>query len=118
MARPALPRSSSRLRGGLARGLFVVLLPLWLVLAQQGALLHELGHQIAGDAVEHHHPQHGQAPCPLCQVFAQVSDLVGAVPAPTVPAPALRFHHAPAAEVATRSAAVPAQRSRGPPVMA
>lgn len=118
MTRPTLHRPRHRSRGALVRGLWVLLLPLFLVLAQHGALLHELSHQIAGDATEQNHPQHGQAPCPLCQAFAPIGDLAAADPAPAVAAPALRFHHAEAADRGTRSAAVPAQRNRGPPVIA
>lgn len=102
----------------MARGLWVFLLPLLLVLAQHGALLHELSHQIAGDASEQNHLQHGQVPCPLCQAFATVGDLASAGPAPDAAAPALHFHHAGATALDTRSAAVPAQRNRGPPVVA
>lgn len=118
MTRPALPRPHHRPRGAVLRGLWALLLPLLLVLAQHGALLHELSHQIAGDATEQNHPQHGQGPCQLCQAFAQVGDLAAATPVVAPAAPALRFHHAEAADVPTRSAATPAQRNRGPPVLA
>jgi hypothetical protein len=101
------------------RGLWVFLLPLLLALTQHGAVLHELGHQMAGDAAEQNHSHHGQGPCQLCQAFAhQVGDLAGSDPAAAVAAPALRFHHAEAAAVSPRTAATPAQRNRGPPVVA
>jgi hypothetical protein len=96
------------------------LLPILLLLAQQGAILHELGH-FASDTqrVQSRNQQPGPlpapgAPCEKCVVFAHLS---GAV-APHVPvfnAPLLVYALVERAIVAQRSTDTPAARSRGPP---
>jgi hypothetical protein len=97
-----------------------LLLPLLLLLAQQGAVLHELGHALAG--IEYAQTRGKQqdpqplptAPCERCLVFAH---LAGAV-APSIPAifiPQLTFALFGHVVEAQRSTDSPFARSRGPP---
>jgi len=92
-------------------------IPLLLVVAQQGAMLHELSHYAptaaAGDSKK-------QAPrgdaCELCLAFAQIGS---AAPPQNVVAPLLAdLSHevAPGKPVHVQTAQLPAERSRGPPL--
>ena len=93
-----------------------LLLPLLLLFAQQGALLHELSHYPAPETQGHGNKQssRGEA-CELCLAFAQVDSAAK----PDVAAPALlaglSFELAPAAAVFTIARELPSQRNRGPP---
>jgi hypothetical protein len=98
----------------LFRSLFV---PLLLVIAQQGAALHELSHyaptQTTGDSKK-------QAPrgdiCELCLAFAQIGS---AAPSQAVVAPllaGLSHELVPVSPVHLEVAQLPAERSRGPPL--
>lgn len=103
--------------------LFSFLLPVLLLLAQQGAVVHELGHFALDQSARRADPRQGQqrspqqAPgttCEKCVVFAHLSGAVlPDVPAIDVPllAFALRGH----VTFSRRNADVPAARSRGPP---
>ncbi len=96
-----------------------VLLPLLLLLAQQGALLHELSHYAADDAPARRNGQHPQAEhCQLCLAYAQIAP----APAPGQLAPqllaGLRFERTATISAGLDSAAAPAPRSRGPPTAA
>ncbi|HTX24089.1 MAG TPA: hypothetical protein VMD03_05490 [Steroidobacteraceae bacterium] len=96
-----------------------LLLPLLVVLAQQGALLHELTHvyysgRTVGAQLRGDDQLPDNASCPACQAFAQVTHPAsGSAPAFTMPQvphlrspdPAYRIVHADA----------PTPRSRGPP---
>jgi hypothetical protein len=92
------------------------LLPLLLLLAQQGAVLHELSHypatEVGGDSKSQ--TSHGDI-CGLCLAFAQVDSAA----APDVSVPLLlaelSFELAPVAPVHVGATQLPAQRSRGPP---
>lgn len=110
----------SRRRGGLnwhrfGRGFLLALL---MLLAQQGALLHELGHYRQDDGAVRQDPDKrhpGQGLCKLCVAFS----LTGAA---TVPAPfaavllaGLAFALFAAAAFAPAAAEPPALRNRGPP---
>jgi hypothetical protein len=92
---------------------------LLLMLAQTGAVLHELGH-LAHDSVPHgaslQSSEHllESGPCPTCEAFAQIANpAAGAAaaaaiaPPPLIPIPALGC--------AIVSTDVPSPRSRGPP---
>jgi len=91
---------------------------LLLVLVQQGAVLHELGHLSHGDRASvpslQADPHNSDADCPTCQAFAQVtnpaSGTAGTLPAsPAACLPmAAPIHAVIAAETLT-------PRSRGPP---
>jgi len=93
-----------------------LMLPLLLLVAQQGAVLHELSHYAAAER----HDGQKQSPrgdaCDLCLAFAQV----GSAAAPQPPAALLlagRSHRlAPALPVYAQATHVPAERSRGPPL--
>lgn len=99
--------------GGLCRNL---LLPLLLLMAQQGALLHELSHCARPEAHGQRDPQHPDADhCDLCLAFAQIAS---AAPA-AVAVPALRadlsFHRAVPIPASDGSKERPSPRNRGPP---
>jgi hypothetical protein len=102
------------------KSLLPFLLPILLLCAQQGAVMHELEHFAADtQRVQSRNQQPGQQPapgipCEKCVVFAHLS---GAV-APHVPvfiAPLLAYALLERAIVAQRSTDTPAARSRGPP---
>ena len=99
--------------GKLCRSL---LLPLFLLFAQQGALLHELSHYTTPETQGHSKKQssRGEA-CELCLAFAQVDSV--AKPDLAVPAllANLSFEMAPAPTAYAVAAELPAQRNRGPP---
>lgn len=92
-----------------------IVLPLLLVFAQQGAMLHELSHYAAAathDSEKQHLP--GGEVCSLCLAFAHL----GAGLAPNVPVlPTLDLLQAPAPlpEAICIAAERPAACSRGPP---
>jgi hypothetical protein len=102
------------------KSLVSYLLPILLLLAQQGAVLHELGHFVADvEQVQLRGKQQSPqqvpgAPCEKCVVFAHLS---GAV-APSIPAifiPQLAFALFGHVVEAQRSTDSPPARSRGPP---
>lgn len=95
-----------------------VLLPLLLLLSQQGALLHEWSHwhfkpAAAVQQVESAHVDSDI--CLTCLAFAQIAGLakfdVAAMPA----APGLRYHYVAVPSRDVAEAASPAVRNRGPP---
>ena len=95
------------------------LVSLLLVLAQHGALLHELGHlsrgtAAAGTALQPHPGALESGACLTCEAFSQVANPatagaahVPASPAALIPTPAPRY--------AIVAADAPTPRSRGPP---
>jgi hypothetical protein len=96
-----------------------LLLPMLLVLAQQGAWLHALSHAVyAGNlhrvAVEREHSSFENGVCPSCQSFGQfgtaLSSSLAALP---VPAIAVRPQTVP--HYSQPAAPLPAPRNRGPP---
>ncbi len=99
-----------------------LLLPLLLVLSQQGAWLHQLSH--AAYAANPHQATLQQAQnslengvCPSCQSFGQLGcALSGSIAA--IAAPLLA--HCPHSELqySSPSAQLPAPRNRGPPILA
>ncbi len=92
------------------------MLPLLLLVAQQGAVLHELSHYAASES----HDGKKQSPrgdvCDLCLAFAQV----GSAAAPQrVVAPLLAdlsYQLTPVLPVYAGGIYLPAERSRGPPL--
>jgi len=94
-----------------------LLVPLLLVIAQQGAMLHELSHYAPTEAVGDSKKQSPRGDvCELCLAFAQIGS---AAPAPSVVAPLLPdlIHElAPVKPVRLEAAELPAERSRGPPL--
>ena len=101
------------------RWLLCLLLPLFMLLAQQGAAWHEIGHwsQRSSPEDQQHHPKQDDAGklCESCLAFASLAVGVHA------DQPILRlasFSHVLIAALAWTSAAAPAPaaRSRGPPI--
>lgn len=94
-----------------------LLLALAVLLAQQGALLHQLSHDAAAatqsDVDDGLHA--GSGPCIVCVAFAGV----GANAAPPAAQPVLldrlAFAHGAAPAAPHRSLETPSQRNRGPP---
>jgi hypothetical protein len=99
-----------------------LLLPVLLVLAQQGAVLHELSHYWAGSpdigfqatGPGQDQKQNPTTPCEKCLVFAHFA---GAISQDVVPLaqPLLAFDFTQRVAAAQRGADVPTARSRGPP---
>jgi hypothetical protein len=92
-------------------------LSLLLVFAQQGAVLHELGHlsageRAAGSALRAQLPEGG--PCATCEAFAQLANPASGA-AHTLSATAPAYFPAPAPVYAIIAAATLTPRSRGPP---
>ena len=95
-----------------------LLLPLLLLVAQHGALLHELSHY-AGTAEtpeESDKQKSGTHPCELCLAFAQVESTATTDVAVPALLSGLSYATALPAMVAVRAAELPSQRNRGPPV--
>ncbi|MBI3367135.1 MAG: hypothetical protein HY021_01385 [Burkholderiales bacterium] len=85
-----------------------------LLLAQQGALLHELSHYSAPQSQGQKQSSLGEA-CELCLAFAQV-DSAAAPDVSIRPLLAgLSFHAAPAPAAYVGGIWLPAERNRGPP---
>lgn len=93
-----------------------LLLPFLLLLAQQGALLHELGHYDAPATQGQNKKQsvRGEA-CELCLGFAQVDSAAapGIVPSPL--RADLSFHLTPMSAAYVGGTLLLSQRNRGPP---
>jgi hypothetical protein len=93
---------------------WALLLPLFLLFAQQGELRHEYGHyakaasscpKVAADA---HH-------CPLCLAYAQLAGTVRTDAVPLALLSDLAFQFVPALRVASVDGEAASPRSRGPP---
>ena len=112
-------RRSIRLRsmslGMLCRSL---LLPLLLLLAQQGAVLHGLSHYSATSAPDQRgEPERQQphsGPCELCLAFAHLDAAVKPAPLAIV-LPVLGFEALAVSRVLAWEAPAPPEQSRGPP---
>jgi hypothetical protein len=93
-----------------------LLLPLLLLIAQHGALLHELSHYAPADTQDESGKQQSAGqPCELCLGFAQVESTATAdVAVPTLLA-GLSFASASPTPSPVVVAELPAQRNRGPP---
>lgn len=91
---------------------------LLLVLVQQGAVLHELGHLSHGDRGNapslRADPQNGDATCPTCEAFAQVTNPASGA-ASTLAASAAAYLPISAPVYAIVAADTLTPRSRGPP---
>ena len=95
-----------------------ILLPLLLLFAQQGAVLHGLSHFAAthssdprGDP-ERQQPHSG--PCDLCLAFAHLDAAAKPQALTTLP-PVFGFEAVAVSRVLTRALAAPPEQSRGPP---
>ncbi|MDE2136865.1 MAG: hypothetical protein KGJ68_05465 [Gammaproteobacteria bacterium] len=94
------------------------LLSLLLVLVQQGAVLHELGHlshaDRGGTPTLRADPQSNDATCPTCEAFAQVTNPAAGA-ASTLAASAAAYLPISAPVYAVIAADTLSPRSRGPP---
>ena len=106
-----------------------LLLPFLMLLVQQGAVWHELGHLRGNasstvisatsgqqDQAQHDKELSADKLCEICLAFAQVS---GVAKTDVALLSLLSFSHAPAQWLATpvATAEAPAQRNRGPPTL-
>ena len=95
-----------------------LLLPLLLLIAQQGAVLHGLSHFIATHSSDRRsEPERQQphsGPCELCLAFAHLDAAAKPQPLATLP-PVLGFEVVDVSRVLTRPLPVPPEQSRGPP---
>lgn len=92
-----------------------LLLPLFLLISQQGALLHELSHYQHSGQTEHQKQHPGGEHCKACLSFAHIA---GAAKTESLSVPLLvnlSFHYAAAIWSGFAEAPAPAPRSRGPP---
>jgi hypothetical protein len=95
---------------------FALLLPLLLVFAQQGAMLHELSHIHAGGSgqVRYENDLLAGKFCDTCAAFAQVGNPAAASVA-VLPADAPVRHYVPAPPYSIVASEALPPRSRGPP---
>ena len=97
----------------LFRSLFV---PLLLVVAQQGGMLHELSHyapaERAGDTKKQ---SHRSDVCDLCLAFAQIGSAAPVQHVAPLPLAGLSHEVAPVVPGHLEVVHLPAERSRGPP---
>jgi hypothetical protein len=99
--------------GKLCRSL---LLPLLLLVAQQGALLHELSHWTAPETRDEGDKQRPAGhPCALCLAFAQVESTATTNVAVSALLADLSFAPAAATPSTVVAAELPSERNRGPP---
>ena len=95
-----------------------LLLPLLLVLAQQGALLHELSHWSAGaDSQQRDKQAPSSEACSLCLAFAGIGSGAPPAGAPALLLADLSDAPAPPVLAAQIAAELPAARGRGPPLL-
>jgi len=95
----------------LGKLLLSLLLPLLLLMAQQGALLHEFSHDIAA----HSQDEDAGPPCEDCFAFAHIHAASPAGLATPLLLAGLSFASSLPTLPATIGAALPSQRNRGPP---
>jgi hypothetical protein len=93
-----------------------LILPLLLVFAQQGALLHELSHihRVGSEQLRYEDNNHGDKLCETCAAFAQVGNPASA-PTAILPCAAALHHYASEPIYSSVGAEAPTPRSRGPP---
>ena len=113
----ARPRERGTIAGSMRKWCLSFVLPLLLLLAQQGALRHEIGHlqrQASSEAAGHKRPP-GDKLCETCLAYAAMAALAHPAVLPLLLA-AVQDAVPTADSVPTLAAAVPAPRSRGPPL--
>jgi hypothetical protein len=93
---------------------WALLLPVLLVLAQQGELRHEYSHYAKPVSEQKKAPAEPEH-CPLCLAYAHLGGAARAEAPPSALAADLSFHFARPPEVAPIHVAGLAPRSRGPP---
>lgn len=120
MAGPMLRTTKTSDRTGLGLWCRRLALPFLLLIAQQGVLLHELGHYRELGVAQARDDEHGQRHtpshhCDLCVAFAQLASMAPTTAATPPLLDGLRFEEAFAGTATVAVAELPAQRSRGPP---
>jgi hypothetical protein len=103
-------------RGGAGALLRSVLLPLLLLLAQQGPLLHEMGHLAAAEWPDGNTRQDAAGLCKLCLAISQVQAAASPAVLPLGLLSGLSFGWLCAAADSVCGATPPALHNRGPPV--
>jgi hypothetical protein len=116
MDRTLYPRTAIR------RTRLWLLLPLLLVIAQQGAWLHALSHAAYAAnpqrvTLEQAQSSFENGVCPSCQSFGQLGSALCSSPA-ALPAPATPLCPPTAPRYSQPAAQLPAPRNRGPPLLA
>ena len=96
---------------------WVLLLPLFLLFAQQGELRHEYSHDGKPPAGSQKKAPADPNHCPLCLAYAHLSGAAKTEVQAPVLLSHLAFHYAPSFEVASADTEVAAPRSRGPPCL-
>jgi hypothetical protein len=93
-----------------------LILPLLLVFAQQGAMLHELSHihNAGSEQVRYADNARGDKLCETCAAFSQVGNPASA-PTANLPCVAVTHYLASEPTYSIVGAEAPAPRSRGPP---
>ena len=95
---------------------WALLMPIVLLLAQQGALVHEYGHRVVASASGSKEAPAAPDRCPVCLAYAHLCGAV-AVDAAVVPLLShLAFHFAPRNVGASIDPRLAEPRNRGPPV--
>jgi len=96
-----------------------LLLSLLLVIAQQGAVAHEISHYV--DDAKQSQQKNKQSPadklCEKCLAFAQIAGAVHAEPPVLALLALLTYDYTPQAPGAVIAAEAPACRNRGPPAL-
>lgn len=98
------------------RAFWVWLLPVFLLLAQQGQYRHELGHDQKHRSTSQKQAAPESEPCALCAAFAQLSGAARPEPPPAMLLAGLRFHCVAEPAHIDAEPALPAARNRGPPI--
>jgi len=94
---------------------WALVLPLFLLFAQQGELRHEFSHYAEALAGSRTKAPVGSDHCPSCLAYAHLSGVAKAEVAATALLADVTFHFAPATESAGLAAEAASPRSRGPP---
>jgi hypothetical protein len=94
---------------------WVLVLPLFLLFAQQAELRHEYSHYSSTSAGSQEKAPVDSDRCPLCLAYAHLSGLAKTDVAVTALLTDVAFHFAPAIDSAGVGAEAASPRSRGPP---
>ena len=93
-----------------------LLLPFFLLLAQQGEIRHQLS-QHGPAQVDSQKKAPNPDRCDACLAYAQLAGPAGADAQPTALLASLSYHHAVTPQPRSVDAELPPARSRGPPVL-
>ena len=93
-----------------------LVLPLLLLVAQQGAVLHELSHVTGTESHDSKKQSSRSDACDLCLAFAHVGAAAAPQPVSAPPLADLTHQLTPVHPVYQEASELPAQRSRSPPL--